>query len=87
MHQGLGSSRVRGRGRSGGSLGDGIDGFRIAVEEAGDGYLGVPLAFLQERHGGGEVLVGDGGELLEGELLLLGEVGEVEGVCHGEIKR
>jgi hypothetical protein len=50
----------------------------LAVEEARDGDLNVPLAAVQERDGFFQVLGGDGGELLERELLVGAERGEVD---------
>lgn len=47
----------------------------------------VPLAFLEEWHCCREVLVGDGCELLQGQLLLLAEVGDVDVRHDGDGER
>ena len=60
----------------GGGGGDGVLG-RLAVEEARDGDLHIPLAAVQQRDGFFQVLRGDGGELLQRELLVCAERGEV----------
>lgn len=52
--------------------------------EARGAHLDVPLAALQQRYGLLDVLVGHGGELLEGQLLVLGQLADIDaGRSHG----